>query len=716
MTRPTPAPYYSLLYLAIAPLAMADVTDDATQQAQNTQSPPKLTTVLVTATRTEKASVDLPYSTNAVTEDEIQHKKLSRTVPEALSQMPGVMVQKTGHAQGSPFIRGFTGFRTLFLIDGIRLNNSVFRDGPNQYWNTVDPLTIQSLEVVKGPSSVLYGSDAIGGTVNAVTRSREQYGDGFSWDRRVYYRFADAENSHVGRAEISGSLNNELGFLFGTSFKSFGDLEGGEHTGRQAKTGYDEHNFDLKAEYWLTPDHKIVLAHQRVNPNDAWRTHRTIFGASFEGTKVGTDKEVSLDQNRELTYLQYQGANLNSWIDRLRLSVSYHLQSEDQLRIRSNLKQERSGFDVRTTGFLAQMDSDSPLGLWTYGVDYYHDEVNSFQNNFSKDGILKSSEIQGPVADDASYDTTGVFIQDDIKLFDSLEFIIGGRYNHIGVDADAVKDVTAGKQTNLSKNWDSAVGSGRAIWHVDDSEHWHVFGGISQGFRAPNLSDLTRSDIARSGELETAAQNLKPEDYVAYEFGVKSGYENFSSQASYFYTDIENMIVRKPTGRTVNGSREVTKANAGNGYIHGVEIGASYRFLPEFTAFGAFTWMHGRVESFPTATSPKTPETIDRLMPTMGNFGLRWDQPGNKLWTEAVVTIAEEQDRLSSADKADNQRIPPGGTPGYTALTLRGGWNPHPDLKLSVALENVTDEDYRIHGSGLNEPGRNFVLAADWKF
>jgi hemoglobin/transferrin/lactoferrin receptor protein len=100
----------------------------------------------------------------------------------------------------------------------------------------------------------------------------------------------------------------------------------------------------------------------------------------------------------------------------------------------------------------------------------------------------------------------------------------------------------------------------------------------------------------------------------------------------------------------------------------------------------------------------------------MGNVGLRWDHPDGKLWAEGVVTVAEEQDRLSSSDRADNQRIPPGGTPGYTVLTLRGGWQVYRDLKLSLALENVTDEDYRIHGSGLNEPGRNFVLAADWKF
>ena len=87
-------------------------------------------------------------------------RKLSRTVPESLREVSGVMVQKTSHGQGSPYMRGFTGFRTLFLVDGIRLNNSVFRDGPNQYASTVDNLSLAGTELIRGPASVLYGSDA----------------------------------------------------------------------------------------------------------------------------------------------------------------------------------------------------------------------------------------------------------------------------------------------------------------------------------------------------------------------------------------------------------------------------------------------------------------------------------------------------------------------------------------------------------------------------
>ena len=92
--------------------------------------------IIVTATRTERSAFDEPFTVNQLQRDELQERQI-RTTPELFREVPGVMVQKTAHGQGSPFIRGFTGFRNLFLIDGVRLNNSVFRTGPNQYWNTV---------------------------------------------------------------------------------------------------------------------------------------------------------------------------------------------------------------------------------------------------------------------------------------------------------------------------------------------------------------------------------------------------------------------------------------------------------------------------------------------------------------------------------------------------------------------------------------------------
>jgi len=241
--------------------------------------------IFVTATRTDKDPLYTPNTVHSLSFERLQNERMVRTIPEALKEIPGIMVQKTSHGQGSPYIRGFTGFRTLFMIDGIRLNNSVFREGPNQFWNTVDPLSIEKLDIVKGPSSVLYGSDAIGGTVNALTIC-PKYSDekGYSSNGRAYYRYADAEDSHIGRGEAGGSYYKKFGWMLGASYKDFGDVEGGRDVGTQRKTGYDEWDGDVKFEYYVNPDSRIVFAHQNVNQDDVWRSHKTVYGISWEET------------------------------------------------------------------------------------------------------------------------------------------------------------------------------------------------------------------------------------------------------------------------------------------------------------------------------------------------------------------------------------------------------------------------------------------------
>ncbi|MBM3395073.1 MAG: TonB-dependent receptor [Betaproteobacteria bacterium] len=103
-------------------------------------------------------------------------------------------------------------------------------------------------------------------------------------------------------------------------------------------------------------------------------------------------------------------------------------------------------------------------------------------------------------------------------------------------------------------------------------------------------------------------------------------------------------------------------------------------------------------------------------MPATTQLALKYAEPGRRWWAETGATVAAQQNRLSSADVRDTQRIPPGGTPGFAVYHVRAGWRVAQGFSLTGAMENLTDEDYRIHGSGLNEPGRNFMLSADWRF
>ncbi len=669
--------------------------------------------MIITATRSEARIFDLPYAADVVDRRTIKQRDY-RTTPLALRDIPGIMVQQTAHGHGSPYIRGFTSFRNLFLIDGIRLNNSVFRPGPNQYWNTVDPLSIDRMEVVKGPSSVLYGSDAIGGTVHAITRSPYTYGEGFSYGGRGYYRVSSAENSHVGRGEVSLGIDAHTGLLLGGTGKHFGNVEGGDDVGHQGNTGYDEYDVDFKVEHFFDEDTRIVAAHQRVRQNNVPRTHKTVFAESFAGTTVGNELQRDLDQERELTYVQFHAENREGFINAARASLSWHVQREVRDRLRTSGR-DMQGFSVGTIGFWAQFESSTPIGELTYGLEYYHDRVNSFRSG---------STIQGPVADDATYDLLGVYVQDEIEITDRLDLTIGGRFTYAAVDADSVEDPNTGNQFTISEDWMAAVGNARLDYELI-REKLNLFGGVAQGFRAPNLSDLTRFDSARSNEFEIPAPGLDPEYYITGEVGVKARFERATAQVSYFYTDISDQILRFPTGNVDdNGTPadptddlfEVTKANVGEGQVYGIELQGDYEVLPGWTVFGYASYIEGEVTNFPEAGQPAREEYLSRLAPLSGGIGLRYDDPNERFWAETIVRLADDADKLSERDKGDTQRIPPGGTPSYVVWSVSAGWQIHDNVELIGGIENITDEDYRIHGSGQNMPGRNFYLGVDMTF
>jgi len=672
-------------------------------------------TIVITATRDERIPILTPYFISVLNGNAIMTEKSSRTVPEALKTETGTMIQKTSHGQGSPYIRGFTGYRNLFMIDGIRLNNSVFRDGPNQYWNTVDHFSLHRLELARGPFSVLYGSDAVGGTVNAITRGVQDIRIDHRWDRRLYYRYSGAEHSSLVRAESISKLTDRLTMTLGYSFKQMGDVEGGRDVGIQKKTGYDERDWDAKLEYWVGDNSYFVLSHQSVVMDDAWRTHKTIYGINWEGLTVEKELRHVYDQGRELTYLQYHQYDRPGVVKEIHTGVSRHLQTEDRDRLRSGDRHDLQGFDVQTLGAFFSLKSPTPIGNLIYGTEFYHDIIDSYALTLNPDGSVKSISVQGPVGDNASYDLLGIYLQDEIPIADRLNFIAGIRYEYAKADAKSVQNPETGEKISAKGDWNDVVGNVRAIYYLNENKSLNAFAGASQGFRAPNMSDLTRFDIARTSEIETPSPNLKPENYISYEIGLKAELPRLSSQISYFYTDIDGMIVRTPTGRIIDENFEVTKKNAGNGYIMGFEFYARYRVWRNLSAFGSMTWMEGKVDTYETSDAVLSEDYIDRLMPTTGRLGLHWFYT-DKLWLEGSCIVADKANRLSRQDKLDTSRIPPGGTPGYTVFDLRAGWRFTNSLAISLAIENITDADYRTHGSGINEPGRNFILSGDWTF
>lgn len=693
--------------VGFSPFWLDTVQAEETDKGAAAYSLPPL---VVTATRMEEPWFAVPYSVEALNSARISNDQQSRTVPEALKEIPGVMVQKTAHGQGSPYIRGLTGYRTLLLIDGIRLNNSVFRDGPNQYWNTVDPFGIQRMELVKGPSSVLYGSDAVGGTLNVITR--KVLPDERICSADLVYRYSGADNSHVGRVEAGLRASDAMRFSAGFSYKDFGDVRAAG-IGIQPYTGYDEIDSDFEMEYRVSGGRKIVLAHQRVKQDDIWRTHKTIYARSWEGTTVGADRKYATDQRRNLTYIRYQDQVKGGIVDSADLSLSFQRQKEDRDRIRNNYKQELEGFDVGAAGLTGQFSSNlQEMGMLTCGFEYYRDSVDSYLRKYLADGTLSAVEIQGSVADDARYDLAGLYLQDEIFFYDKLSILVGGRYTYAKARANRVKDPLSGTQIALSRSWDNVTGNLRGQYFLVP-EYWSLYGGITQGFRAPNLSDLTSFEAAFQDSIETPGTELSPEKYTNYEIGIKGQTGRCTVQAAYFYTDMADVIVRYPTGAVLNGDRELKKANAANGYIQGCEISLNYKIPRGFEWYGMFTWMEGRVDQPQFDASGNLvfkEDYVSKLQPLTTILGVRYVDPSDWYWAEGLVTLVGKQSKLAYTDREDTGRIPPGGNPGYTVATLRGGIKIGKHLQAAVAFENVFNEEYRVLGSGQNEPGRNLIV------
>ncbi len=674
----------------------------------------ELAPFFATPSRVSETDFDAPYHLYRVNEADLVFRSV-RSVPEIFEDTPGVVVQKTAHGQGSPYIRGFTAYNNLFLIDGIRLNNAAFRSGPNQYWNTVDSQGLRAVELVKSQGSVIYGSDAVGGTVQAFTRDPLYADQGIRQGGRSYSRFSNGENSFIQRGEVFQSEAGKYGVIVGGTYKDFGDIEAAG-LGKLPFTGYDEHDFDTKLEYFLAESTQLTFFHQQVNIDDAWRTHKTIFGQSWEGTAVGDERARILDQDRTLSYIQLRGIAPSPFFESYALSLSYQSHGEERYRERGNGRVDIQGFDLSSYGAWGQFEKDAGNTDIVYGASYYQDQADSYRSDWNADGTFRGSAIQGPIGDDAIYHLFGTFFNTKTLLSERLSLDLGARYTHAQTNIGRVEDPATGNPFSIKDNWDNLVGSGRISYRMDTKGRYRLFGGISQAFRSPNFSDLSRLDSNRSNEVETPSPGLEPEEFLTFETGIKANTGRLSGSLSYYYTKINNMILRTPTGNILDGGNEVIKSNVGDGFVQGIELQGSISLDGSRRIFGGFAYQDSSVSTYPTSDPILRDEYLSRNMPTNGFLGIRHEMKDGQIWMEALATVVGKGDRLSTSDIRDDQRIPPGGTPSYWLATLRGGYRIKENLLLTMAVENLFDEEYRAHGSGQNEPGINFIFGAEYKF
>lgn len=658
---------------------------------------------VVTASRIGEDSLESMSSLGVVTAEQFREQGF-RTVPEALANTPGVMVQKTTHGHGSPFIRGFTGRQNLLLVDGVRINNSTYRSGPVQYWNTVDGFSMDRLELVRSQGSVQYGSDALGGTMNILTADTGYLAADPGWFQQgsAQYRFDTNSSSHVGRLQTRFGDGKNWGASLGLTGKNFGDIRD-SGVGRMKNTGYPEQNLDLKVETLLNPSTRLSFAHQYLNQDNVWRWHSTIYNDTpWNNTSTGSYAARIYDQERSLTYLKVTGDLLDSPVQNYSATLSFQRSQDSAFQDRSATDVRTQVIDVDTIGLDVQLESDLLGGNLVYGIDYYRDSIESGGTRTGRD-----PRSRRPVADDSTYHLLGAFAQLRKPLNQRLETTFGARITHAEAELGKVWDPDNNTDISAGADWSNIVFNARALYRLDDS--WNLYGGASQGFRAPNAHDLSGNITSRSGQEQLGTLDLEPEKSWTFELGSRFTSGDVSFGAAGFYTLVDDLIISVPTAP---GGDTVEATNAQEAEIVGIELEAAVRFLDNLTLSGHLTWQEGDTTSPSFLGGPSEEAPVSRLSPLVASLALRYDSPDQRWWVEGRITAADKQDELSARDQRDTQRIPPGGTPSYLVASIRAGLQVSENLELTAALENITDEDYRIHGSGVNQPGINAIIGA----
>lgn len=662
------------------------VTAQQTEEDKKDTIARSLGEVVVTAQRHQQQSLLVPYSVNTLSQQYIGEMN-SRSTPEALTGMNGVFVQKTNHGGGSPFVRGLTGNQTLILIDGIRINNSTFRYGPNQYLNTIDPYTIKRIEVAKGTGSVQYGTDALGGVVHILTRDPQFATDKPALHGRVIgkYMTDDMEKTVRGEARYSGK---KFALLTGIVKKNFGDLAGGDTTGRQSPSGYDEWSLDTKAKFLLKQNIELTVANQFLQQQNVPVYHKVVL-ENFAVNEMDP-------QQRLLSYARMNRQGKASFFKETEITFSFQqtIEGRNSRKNGSNsLKKERD--KINTIGFTTDIFSEFNKG-WTAnsGIELYYDKVGSTREDINTQAG-ESSPKRGLYPDDSRYGNYSLY---SLHHFRSGKWIAdaGLRINTFDI---RISDTTLGNVKISPSAW---VGNAALMYQLGGGQT--VYTSFSSGYRAPNVDDMGTLGIV-DFRYEVPTADLKPEKSQHTELGYKFQTKKLSGTIAAYYMHLADLITRvKSDGEIISGYQVYQKENTEAAYIKGFETELNWNVIKQLNIIGGIAYSYGQ--------SLSKHEPLRRIPPFNGRLTSTYRN--NRWFAATEFQFASHQKRLAQGDKDDN-RIPAGGTPGWKVLNFFGGYK-LALLQLNAGVQNILNEDYRTHGSGINAVGRSVWLSVNLNF
>jgi hemoglobin/transferrin/lactoferrin receptor protein len=656
--------------------------------------------IVVTASRREEDSANTPAPITVMDRQYIEQAQPEK-MADLFKQIPGVEVEGEGPFRGIPVIRGFSSNRVLILVDGQRLNNA--RESTSFAGiqpGLVNLAQVEKIEVLRGPASVQYGSDAIGGVINIITRGPDLGAEEFAISGDVSYEYGTSSDSQNARAFISGA-GSGWGFTLGAVYQEANDYTAASGASEDPRfsdkvndndevynSGMEQSSFDGSFRIMTGEQGLLRLNAEVVRTKD-------IGFPGFDPVTSGVD---ILFPNFDRDKLGASWSSGPMW-GLQDFTVGAYYQQVDKESIRNIVvpgfsSENFTRSEIKSLGFNVQSVADVGSHHMVFGLDFYEDRVDDdtlAQTCFGNFCLPESTEVAVPKSQQTGL---GLFIQDEIRLSDRFNLHAGLRGDTFDFTSDDDPDYT-GEPFDVT---DDALSGNLGLTYAV-TEEVNLTALIARGFRSPNLQERSFQGISTlPNTFIVQNPDLESESSLNYEAGFKARYDRYFGGLTVFYNDVKDFITFEFIGQDPDTGQDLARfANVDEATIWGIELELETIFATWWTLFTNASYTEGDDDI--------TNEPLPLIPPLKAIVGLRFQQP--RWWIEGSVRAVDRQDRVP--DGVDE-------SPGYTVYDLRAGYDFDFGLGLIASVENITDKLYAETFNQDPEPGRNLRVSARYRF
>lgn len=697
-----------------------------------------LDNVVVSSSRWEENKSEVPNTIEMITPRDIEFQN-PQTTADMLGMSGNVFIQKSQLGGGSPMIRGFATNRLLIVVDGVRMNTAIFRSGNLQNVISLDANALDHTEVIFGPGSVIYGSDAIGGVMNFHTLTpRLSLGDEVMLNVGVMGRFSSADLEKSGHLHFNIGLNN-WGFLTSVTYSDFDDLVMGSNgpdeylrptyqtringkdtvvvnpdPKKQVPSGYNQVNFLQKILFAPISDWEFEYAFHYSTTSDYPRYDRLL---RPRGNTLRSAEWYYGPQKWMMNNLMITNFSGNSIYDLSKLIVAY--QNFEESRHDRNLNNDdRTNNTEKVNAFSANLDMIKEINENSnlfYGVEIVLNKVESTGNS---ENIVSGEITPGPsrYPDGSTWNSYGAYLTYKNKFSPQYIFQAGLRYNYVTLDATFDTTFYPFPFTKAEERNGALTGNAGLVWHPQSD--WQINLNLASGFRSPNIDDIGKVFDSEPGSVVIPNPDIEPEYAYNIELGLTKIFSNLAEfSAVGYYTYLDNALVRRDF--TLNGmdsimyngemSQVQAIQNAAFATIYGVELGLNLNFLENFNLRSSFSYQKGEEEDDAGNKVPlrhaapwfgKT-EFIFMMNRLEANLYMVYN---GEIKNEDLAPSEQEKDYIYAMDESGNPY-----QPSWYTLNLKISYQLLDNFELYLGVENITDQRYRPYSSGISAAGRNFI-------